>query len=71
MKIPSPLVKSKHRQGTRACSWRPAVTLPIEMYSDDRVREFDAAEAELAKVLPKNLVNESLVNKSRAKKRRR
>ena len=31
---------------------RPAVTLPVEIYSDDRVREFDAAEAELAKVLP-------------------
>lgn len=31
---------------------RPAVTLPIEMYSEARVREFDAGEAELAKVLP-------------------
>jgi antitoxin PrlF len=30
---------------------RPAVTLPIEMYSDARVREFDEAEADLAKVL--------------------
>jgi antitoxin PrlF len=30
---------------------RPAVTLPIEIYSDARIREFDAAEAELAKVL--------------------
>jgi len=30
---------------------RPAVTLPVEIYSDDRVREFDAAEADLAKVL--------------------
>ena len=30
---------------------RPAVTLPIEMYSDKRVREFDEAEAELARVL--------------------
>jgi AbrB family looped-hinge helix DNA binding protein len=27
---------------------RPAVTLPVEIYSADRVREFDAAEAELA-----------------------
>ena len=26
---------------------RPAVTLPIEMYSEKRVREFDEAEAEL------------------------
>lgn len=30
---------------------RPAVTLPVEIYSDKRVREFDEAEAELAKVL--------------------
>jgi AbrB family looped-hinge helix DNA binding protein len=32
---------------------RPAVTLPIEMYSDERIREFDAAEDELARVLGK------------------
>lgn len=31
---------------------RPAVTLPVEIYSDDRVREFDAAESELAELLP-------------------
>ena len=30
---------------------RPAVTLPVEMYSDKRIREFDQAEAELEKVL--------------------
>lgn len=30
---------------------RPAVTLPIEIYGADRVREFDAAEAALAEVL--------------------
>lgn len=30
---------------------RPAVTLPIEMYSTKRVQEFDAAEADLAKTL--------------------
>jgi AbrB family looped-hinge helix DNA binding protein len=30
---------------------RPAVTLPIETYSAKRIREFDDAEAELAKVL--------------------
>lgn len=30
---------------------RPAVTLPVEIYSDKRVAEFDAAEAELDKVL--------------------
>lgn len=32
---------------------KPAVTLPIELYSDERLREFDAAEAELATVLKK------------------
>ncbi len=30
---------------------RPAVTLPVEIYSEKRIREFDAAEAELAKAL--------------------
>lgn len=30
---------------------RPAVTLPIELYTPEREREFDRAEAELAKVL--------------------
>ena len=30
---------------------RPAVTLPIEMYTPEQVQEFDAAEAELAAVL--------------------
>lgn len=30
---------------------RPAVTLPVEMYSEERIREFDEAEADLAWVL--------------------
>jgi AbrB family looped-hinge helix DNA binding protein len=30
---------------------RPAVTLPVEMYSAERVREFEESEAELAAVL--------------------
>ena len=30
---------------------RPAVTLPIEVYTPEREREFDEAEAELAAVL--------------------
>ena len=38
---------------------RPAVTLPVEIYTDKRVAEFDAAEADLEKAL------------SRRKKRRR
>jgi antitoxin PrlF len=29
---------------------RPAVTLPLEMYTPERVQEFDQAEAELAAV---------------------
>jgi antitoxin PrlF len=32
---------------------RPAVTLPVENYSDDRVREFQESEAELAAFLAK------------------
>lgn len=38
---------------------RPAVTLPVEIYSEKRAREFDEAEADLAKVL----------NRSRRKKK--
>ena len=30
---------------------RPAVTLPVELYTDERMREFDEAEADLAAVL--------------------
>lgn len=30
---------------------RPAVTLPVEIYSGERIREFDEAESELAEVL--------------------
>ena len=30
---------------------RPAVTLPLEIYTAERVQEFEAAEAELAAVL--------------------
>src|ERR671923_176249 len=30
---------------------RPAVTLPIEIYGEQRIREFDEAEAELARLL--------------------
>jgi len=31
---------------------RPAVTLPVEIYTPARIREFDEAEAELSRVLP-------------------
>jgi len=30
---------------------RPGVTLPVEIYSDKRIREFDEAEADLARTL--------------------
>ena len=30
---------------------RPAVTLPVELYSEKRIREFDEAESDLDKVL--------------------
>lgn len=30
---------------------RPAVTLPVEIYTDRRVREFDDAEEQLAKAM--------------------
>lgn len=30
---------------------RPCVTLPIEMYGDSRIREFDAGQTELSEVL--------------------
>lgn len=32
---------------------RPAVTLPVELYTTARIREFDEAEAELGVVLEK------------------
>jgi AbrB family looped-hinge helix DNA binding protein len=32
---------------------RPAVTLPLEMYTPQRLREFEESEAELAAVLAK------------------
>jgi len=30
---------------------RPAVTLPVEIYSDERIEEFDEEEKDLARVL--------------------
>lgn len=30
---------------------RPAVTLPVEIYSEKRIREFDAAEADVGRLL--------------------
>jgi antitoxin PrlF len=39
---------------------RPAVTLPLEMYSPAREREFDAAEAELASLLARNVPKQNV-----------
>jgi len=44
---------------------RPAVTLPVEVYTDRRIREFDGAEAELGRFLPKR------VKQARKRTRRR
>jgi antitoxin PrlF len=32
---------------------RPTITLPLEMYTPERVKEFDAAEADLALLMTK------------------
>lgn len=34
---------------------RPAATLPVEIYDEARIREFDVEESALAAVLPKSL----------------
>ena len=39
---------------------RPAVTLPIEMYSAARIKEFDSAEADLAKALARKAPRKTL-----------
>jgi bifunctional DNA-binding transcriptional regulator/antitoxin component of YhaV-PrlF toxin-antitoxin module len=33
---------------------RPALALPVETYSEERIQQFDAAEAELAKVIARS-----------------
>ena len=47
---------------------RPAVTLPLEVYTPEREREFDEAEAELATVLA---AREPAPAAARARARRR
>ena len=47
---------------------RPAVTLPVEIYTPNREREFDEAEAELATVLA---AREPAPRAARARARRR
>ncbi len=48
-KADDPLIAETTPQGLLL---RPAITLPLEMYTDQRLAEFDQAEAELATVLP-------------------
>jgi len=51
---------------------RPAVTLPVEIYSEERIREFDEAEAELAHVLrPAAKAARAPARRGRVAKRRR
>jgi len=50
---------------------RPAVTLPVEMYTQDRVREFDQAESELAEVLDRTGKNRRRAAPASTSKRKR
>ncbi len=49
LKADDPLIAETTPQGLLL---RPAITLPLEMYTDQRLAEFEQAEAELAGVLP-------------------
>jgi hypothetical protein len=44
---PIDLLLLSYRHEVLGLLLRPEVTLPVEIYSDDRVAEFDEAEAEL------------------------
>lgn len=47
---------------------RPAVTVPLEIYTDVRIAEFDVAEADLAAVLAKRAATRSKVNAGQKKR---
>ena len=49
---------------------RPAVTLPVEIYTAERIREFDAAESELAVVLARKAAEPTPPARTRNKARR-
>ncbi len=49
---------------------RPAVTLPVEIYSEARIREFDQAEADLARALHPAKAARALVPRKRASRKR-
>ena len=48
---------------------RPAITLPVELYSAERQREFDQAESELAAVLARKSIKRTPAARVRAKAR--
>jgi AbrB family looped-hinge helix DNA binding protein len=48
---------------------RPAVTLPVEVYTPEREREFDQAEAELAEVLAVTLDARRAAKSTRRRRR--
>ena len=47
---------------------RPAVTLPVELYTPEREREFDAAEADLAVLLERGTPPAKAARKKKATK---
>jgi AbrB family looped-hinge helix DNA binding protein len=49
---------------------RPSVTLPLEVYTPEREREFDEAEAELAAVLGEVAASAAAAPGSRVRRRR-
>ena len=49
---------------------RPAITLPVEIYTPERIREFDTAESELAIVLARKAAEPAPTAQPRNKARR-
>lgn len=49
---------------------RPAVTLPVEIYSEERIREFDQAEADLVRALHPAKAAQAPVPRKRASRKR-
>lgn len=45
---------------------RPAVTLPVEIYTDERIREFDESEEELAAAMRRPPATKAARRKRRA-----
>lgn len=50
---------------------RPALTMPVEIYTPERVREFDAAERELAQYLAHQMPAAKRAGASRTRKSKR